>query len=45
MEGEKFGKEIKVEINKLEYYLQDVEELIINQNLKEIKATSGLRTH
>ena len=36
---EKLEKEIKVEINKLEYYLQDVDELIVNQDLKEIKVT------
>ena len=40
VEEEKFEKEIKVEINKLEYHLQDAEELIINQDLKEIKVTS-----
>ena len=40
VEEKKFEKEIKLEINKLEYYLQDVHELIINQDLKEIKVTS-----
>lgn len=39
-EEKQFEKEIGLEINKLEYYLEDVDELIESQDLKEIKVTS-----
>ena len=39
-EEEKFEKEISVEIGKLEYYLQDIDELIESDDIREIKVTS-----
>ena len=37
---EKFEKEISVEIGKLEYYLEDIHELIESDDIREIKVTS-----
>ena len=37
---EKFEKEISVEIGKLEYYLDDIDELIESDDIREIKVTS-----
>ena len=39
-EEENFEKEISVEIGKLEYYLDDIDELIENDDIREIKVTS-----
>ena len=39
-EEEKFEKEISVEIGKLEYYLEDIDELIESDDIREIKVTS-----
>ena len=37
---EKFEKEIIVEIGKLEYYLDDIDELMESDDIREIKVTS-----
>ena len=37
---EKFEKEIAIEINKLQFYLEDIDELIESQDIREIKVTS-----
>ncbi len=39
-EEEKFEKEIAIEINKLQFYLEDIDELIESQDIREIKVTS-----
>ncbi len=40
LEEEKFEKEIAIEINKLQFYLEDIDELIESQDILEIKVTS-----
>ena len=39
-EEEKFEKEIAIEINKLQFYLEDIDELIESQDIREITVTS-----
>lgn len=40
-EVEKFGKEIKIKINKLDCYVKDVEELIKHCDLMQVNVDSG----